>query len=110
MQCLAGEYLLAVGCKVEGRIAQIKHLLRDALSAFAAENEPDAMLITALVFGDSQYHVTKSAGELSRDESAVHPYVYAFSCMFCRVLLNEAYRMRGQLAAARSTTPPPRPR
>ncbi len=64
LQRLAGEYLLAVGRNVKGRIAQIKYLLRDALSAFAGENEPDEKLITALFFGDSQHHVTKSAGEL----------------------------------------------
>jgi hypothetical protein len=64
LEHLAGQYLLAVGRSVKGRIAQIKYLLRDALSAFAAENEPDAKLITALFFGDSQHHVTKSASEL----------------------------------------------
>jgi hypothetical protein len=64
LQRLADEYLLAVGRSVNGRIAQIKYLLRDALRAFAAENEPDEKLINALFFGDSQHHVTKSAGEL----------------------------------------------
>ena len=64
LQRLAGEYLLAAGSSVKGRIAQIKYLLRDALRAFAAESEPDAQLIEALFFGDSQHHVTKSAGEL----------------------------------------------
>jgi hypothetical protein len=64
LQRLAGEYLLAIGRPVKGRIAQIKYLLRDALRAFADENEPDAKLTTALFFGDSQHHVTKSAGEL----------------------------------------------
>src|SRR5207245_160388 len=43
---------------------QIKYLLHDALRAFASESEPDAKLITALFFGDSQHYVTKSAGEL----------------------------------------------
>ena len=64
LEHLAGEYLLVGGRSVKGRIAQIKYLLRDALSALAAENEPDAKLITALFFGDSQHHVTKSASEL----------------------------------------------
>jgi hypothetical protein len=64
LEHLAGEYLLVIGRSVKGRIAQIKYLLRDALSAFAAENEQDAKLITALFFGDSQHYVTKSAGEL----------------------------------------------
>ena len=61
LQRLADEYL---GRSVKGRVVQIKHLLRDALTVFAAESEPDAELITALFFGDSQHHVTKSAGEL----------------------------------------------
>jgi hypothetical protein len=64
LQRLADEYLLAAGRNVKGRIAQIKYLLHDALSAYADQNEPDAKLITALFFGDSQHHVTKSAGEL----------------------------------------------
>jgi hypothetical protein len=64
LQRLADEYLLAIGRSVKGRVAQIKYLLRDALTVFAAESEPDAELITALFFGDSQHHVTKSAGEL----------------------------------------------
>jgi hypothetical protein len=64
LQSLASEYLLAVGRSVKGRIAQIKHLLRDGLAAFAVENEPDEKLITALFFGDSQHYVTKSASEL----------------------------------------------
>jgi hypothetical protein len=64
LQRLADEYLLAIGRTVKGRVAQIKYLLRDALTVFAAESAPDAELITALFFGDSQHHVTKSAGEL----------------------------------------------
>jgi hypothetical protein len=64
LQRLANEYLLAIGRNVKGRVAQIKYLLRDALTVFAAESEPDAELITALFYGDSQHHVTKSAGEL----------------------------------------------
>jgi hypothetical protein len=64
LQRLAGEYLLAAGRSVKGRIAQIKYLLRDAIKALSAENEPDAELITDLFFGDSQHHVTKSASEL----------------------------------------------
>jgi hypothetical protein len=64
LEHLASQYLLTIGHSVKGRIAQIKYLLRDVLGAFAAENEPDAKLITALFFGDSQHHVTKSASEL----------------------------------------------
>jgi hypothetical protein len=64
LQRLAGEYLLAVGRSANGRIAQIKYLLRDVLRVFADESEPDAKLITALFFGDSQHYVTKSASEL----------------------------------------------
>ena len=64
LQRLSDEYLLAIGRSVKGRVAQIKYLLRDALTVFAAESPPDAELITALFFGDSQHHVTKSAGEL----------------------------------------------
>jgi hypothetical protein len=64
LERLAGEYLLAVGRSVKSRIAQIKYLLRDAIKAFSDENEPDAKLITALFFGDSQHYVTKSASEL----------------------------------------------
>jgi hypothetical protein len=64
LQRLADEYLLAVGRSVNGRIAQIKYLLHGTLSAFALESEPEAKLITALFFGDSQHYVTKSAGEL----------------------------------------------
>jgi hypothetical protein len=64
LQHSADEYLLAIGSGVTGRIAQIKTLLRDAIRAFSTDNEPDAKLITALFFGDSQHRVTKSAGEL----------------------------------------------
>ena len=64
LQRMADAYLLAIGRSVKGRIAQIKHLLRDGLTAFAAESKADSELITALFFGDSQHHVTKSAGEL----------------------------------------------
>lgn len=61
---LAAQYLLTTGRHVQGRIAQIKYLLRDAVMAFGDENEPDARLVQALFFGDSQHRVTKSAGEL----------------------------------------------
>ena len=64
LERLASEYLLAGGRSVKGRIAQIKYLLRDAIKAFSDENGPDAKLITALFFGDSQHYVTKSASEL----------------------------------------------
>lgn len=64
LERLASEYLTATGRRVQGRIAQIKYMLRDAISAFAVEDEEDAKLVTALFFGDSQNKVTKSAGEL----------------------------------------------
>jgi hypothetical protein len=65
LQRLASEYLMATGRRVQGgRIAQLKYLLRDAITAFAAEDEADAKLVSALFFGDSQHRVTKSAGEL----------------------------------------------
>jgi hypothetical protein len=64
LERLASDYMLAAGRSVKGRIAQIKYLLRDALDVFGGESEPDAKLITALFFGDSQHYVTKSASEL----------------------------------------------
>ena len=64
LQRLANEYLMATGRRVQGRIAQIKLLLHDAVRAFADEDEADAKLVRALFFGDSQHKVTKSAGEL----------------------------------------------
>lgn len=64
LQRLANEYLMAKGRQVRSRIAQIKHLLHDAVSAFADEDQADAKLVRALFFGDSQHKVTKSAGEL----------------------------------------------
>ena len=64
LERLAGEYLTATGRRVQGRIAQIKYLLRDAISAFEGEDEDEAKLVKALFFGDSQNKVTKSAGEL----------------------------------------------
>ena len=64
LQRLASEYLTATGRHVQGRTAQIKYLLRDAISAFADEDEVDAKLVKDLFFGDSQHKVTKSAGEL----------------------------------------------
>jgi hypothetical protein len=64
LERLASEYLTATGRRVQGRIPQIKYLLRDAIGAFADEDEADAKLVKALFFGDSQSKVTKSAGEL----------------------------------------------
>ncbi len=64
LERLASEYLTATGRHVQGRIPQIKYLLRDAISAFTDEDEADAKLVKALFFGDSQNKVTKSAGEL----------------------------------------------
>jgi hypothetical protein len=73
LQRLAGEYLLAIGHSVKDRVAQIKHLLRDALTVFAAESEPDAEMIMALFFGDSQHHVPKSASEPRRTKAGRAP-------------------------------------
>jgi len=64
LQALADEYLLTSGHTVPNRVAQFKFFLRDAVRAFAVENEPDATLVEALFFGDSQHRVTRSAGEL----------------------------------------------
>jgi hypothetical protein len=64
LQRLADEYVTVGQLRVEGRVAQVKYLLRDAVEAFAIENEADAQLVGALFFGDSQNRVTKSAGEL----------------------------------------------
>jgi len=64
LQRLASEYLTPTGRHVQGRTAQIKYLLRDAISAFEAEDEADANLVKDLFFGDSQHKVTKSPGEL----------------------------------------------
>jgi hypothetical protein len=64
LQRLADEYQTATGGHTTSPIAQLKYLLRDAITAFAAENEADAPLVKALFFGDSQNRVTKSAGEL----------------------------------------------
>jgi hypothetical protein len=64
LQRLADEYLAVTGRRAPSRIAQLKYLFRDALTAFEAENEADAQIVRALFFGDSQHRVTKSAGEL----------------------------------------------
>ena len=64
LQRLAEEYVTARQLRAQGRVTQLKYLLRDALKAFAIENEPDAQLASAVFFGDSQSRVTKSAGEL----------------------------------------------
>jgi hypothetical protein len=64
LQGLAGEYAAARQLHVYGRISQLKYLFRDAIKAFAAENEADAQLVGDLFFGDSQNRITKSAGEL----------------------------------------------
>jgi hypothetical protein len=64
LQRLAAEYLAATQRQVQGTIAQLKFLLRDAITAFEAENPADAQMVSALFFGDSQHRVTKSAGEL----------------------------------------------
>jgi hypothetical protein len=64
LERLAAQYTVATGSPVNGRIAQLKYLLRDAIAAFRGENEMDAQLVSALFFGDSLHRVTKSAGEL----------------------------------------------
>jgi hypothetical protein len=64
LQLLADEYLAASQRRVQGRTGQLKYLLRDALTAFADENESDAQLVRALFFGDSQHRVAKTAGDL----------------------------------------------
>jgi hypothetical protein len=64
LQDLASEYVMARRLHAHGRIQQLKFLFRDAIEAFAVENEGDALLIGDLFFGDSRNRVTKSAGEL----------------------------------------------
>lgn len=64
LDALADQYIAAGQRRVEGRIARLKYLLRDAIEAFSEQNESDAELVRALFFGDSQDQVTKSAGEL----------------------------------------------
>ena len=64
LQDLASEYAAAGQLHAYGRISQLKYLFRDAIKAFAAENEADAQLVGDLFFGDSQNRITKSAGEL----------------------------------------------
>lgn len=74
LQRLADEYMTARGHTAHGRISQLKYLLREAITAFTAENEMDAQLITALFFGDSRNRVTKSAGELLDIAQRKHGY------------------------------------
>jgi hypothetical protein len=64
LQRLASEYVTARELHAYGRIPQLKYLFRDAIKAFAVENEADAQLVGDLLFGDSLNRVTKSAGEL----------------------------------------------
>ena len=64
LQRLAGEYVMVRQLHAHGRIQQLKFLFRDAIKAFAVENEGDALLVGDLFFGDSLNRVTKSAGEL----------------------------------------------
>ena len=64
LQRLAREYVTISQVRAHDRISQLKYLFRDAIEAFAAENEADAQLAGDLFFGDSQNRVTKSAGEL----------------------------------------------
>jgi hypothetical protein len=64
LQRLATEYVMVRQLHAHGRIQQLKFLFRDAIKAFAVENEGDALLVGDLFFGDSLNRVTKSAGEL----------------------------------------------
>jgi hypothetical protein len=64
LERLASEYVTIRQVRAVTRIPQLKYLFRDAIKAFAAENEADAQLVGDLFFGDSQNRVTKSAGEL----------------------------------------------
>jgi hypothetical protein len=64
LQRLASEYVMVGQLHAHGRIQQLKFLFRDAIKAFAVENEGDALLVGDLFFGDSLNRVTKSAGEL----------------------------------------------
>jgi len=64
LQRLASEYVMVRQLHAHGRIQQLKFLFRDAIKAFAVENEGDALLVGDLFFGDSLNRVTKSAGEL----------------------------------------------
>jgi len=64
LERLASEYIVARRLHAHSRIQQIKFLFRDAIKAFAAENEGDALLVGDLFFGDSLGRVTKNAGEL----------------------------------------------
>jgi hypothetical protein len=64
LQGLANEYIAVRQLRVHGRISQLKYLFRDAIKAFATENEGDAQLAGDLLFGDSQNRITKSPGEL----------------------------------------------
>jgi hypothetical protein len=64
LQGLGSEYVAARQLRAYGRISQLKFLFRDAIKAFAAENEGDAQLLGDLLFGDSLNRITKSAGEL----------------------------------------------
>jgi hypothetical protein len=64
LQGLASEYVVAGKIQAYGRISQLKYLFRDAIKAFAVQNEADAQLVGDLFFGDSQNRITKSAGEL----------------------------------------------
>jgi hypothetical protein len=64
LQRLASEYVMVEQLHAHGRIQQLKFLFRDAIKAFAVENEGDALLVGDLFFGDSLNRVTKSAGEL----------------------------------------------
>jgi hypothetical protein len=64
LQSLASEYVTARQLHAYARISQLKYLFRDAIKAFAVENEADAQIVGDLFFGDSLNRVTKSAGEL----------------------------------------------
>src|SRR6266511_363978 len=67
LEALAEAYVREHGLQLQGRIARIKRLLRDALQAFrdlGKENEADADLISDLFFGNYEDKVTALASEL----------------------------------------------
>jgi hypothetical protein len=64
LQRLATEYAEARSVRARGRIAQIKLLLRDALTELRKTNETDAVLISDLFFGDDRVPARKYATDL----------------------------------------------
>lgn len=65
LEHLAREYCARTAPRLHGRIACMKRLLRDALSAYGQRgNQADADLITTLFFGDPANPGASSAGEM----------------------------------------------